>query len=262
MLFGASGRLMKHTIILDEEHRRSYSEAIRDARLMGDNQFQGWFDGSENVHQAIVRGCWDLTTHILTPIVHKYTENPEDKSALEIGYGGGKILNAICSYFNQVIGIDIHEEQEEVGAFLRAQGKSNFKLIRTLGRTIDIKSETVNFIYSLITFQHLPSFGMFESYITEAYRCLKAGGIAQLYFGKYSRLGLVDRLRFFIQGYKEITDAKPNQLGLVIRVSKAKEVCRKAGFEIIDVGTSYRRKAGEYPKAGKQNYLTLLKREL
>jgi len=48
--------------------------------------------------------------HILTPKVCEYIENPEETTALDIGYGGERILNAACGYFKQVLGIDIHEE--------------------------------------------------------------------------------------------------------------------------------------------------------
>ncbi|MFC1907128.1 class I SAM-dependent methyltransferase [Chloroflexota bacterium] len=250
---------MKHKGISDDEHRKRYSDTIRDARLAGDNQFQNWFNKSKDVHQSIVRGYWDLTTHILTPKVCKYIENPEEKTALEIGYGGGRILNAACGYFKQVLGIDIHEEQEKVDTFLRFQGKSNFKLIKTSGRTIDVESETIDFLYSFITLQHLPSFQAFNSYITEAYRCLKAGGIAQLYFGKYGKLNLVDRLRFFIQGHKEITDAKPNYTSLVIRVLKLRNYVEKLASKLLMLVLHKRASLVDIQELGGQNYLTLLK---
>lgn len=246
--------------VSDGWHRKRYSEAVREARLAGDKEFQSWFNKSKDIHQTIVRGYWDLTFHILTPKVCEYVEKPEEKVALEIGYGGGRILNAASSYFKQVFGIDIHNEQEKVETFLRSQGKSNFKLIKTLGRTIDVESETIDFIYSFIVLQHLPSFSVYESYIKETYRCLKVGGIAQLYFGKYDKLSLIDRYRFFIPGCKEITNAKPNYTSLVIRVPKVKKLCKKVGFRIIDVGTSYKRAPDGYPKIrGGQNYVTLLK---
>lgn len=208
----------------------------------------------------MLRGYWDLTFHILTPKVCEYLEKPEEKVALEIGYGGGRILNAACSYFKYVFGIDIHEEQDKVETFLKSQGKSNFKLIKTSGRTIDVGSGTIDFIYSFIVRQHLPSFSTFESYMGECYRCLKAGGIAQLYFGNWGELNPIDRLRFFIRGYKEITNAKVNYTSLVIRTTKVKRLSKKIGFKIIDVGTSYKRVPDGYPKIrGGQNYVTLLK---
>ena len=57
----------------------------------------------------------------------------------------------------------------KVETFLRSQGKSNFELIKTFGRTIDVESETIDFIYSFIVLQHLPSFSVHESYVKETY---------------------------------------------------------------------------------------------
>jgi hypothetical protein len=94
-------------------------------------------------------------------------------------------------------------------------------------------------------------------YITETYRCLKPGGVAQLYFGKHSGLSKVDQLRWLVQGYKETPDAPVNHISLVIRVSK----CKALGFEVIETGTSYKRVPDGYPAIkGGQNYVTPWKR--
>ena len=249
-----------HDQVSDDEHRQRYSEEIAKAKQAGADQFQAWFDKSRDVHQSIVRGYWDFSIHILTPEVCRHICNPEDKAALEIGYGGGRLLNAACSYFKQVIGIDIHGEQETVEEFLRSQGKQNFQLLRTTGRTIDVDSSSIDFVYSFIVLQHLPSYAVLESYVKETYRCLRAGGVAQLYYGKYSRLGLLGPLRHLIQGYKEIPTAKVNFISLVVHTFKMKGLCTGCGFEIVDSGTSFKRVPDGYPQAkGGQNYITLVK---
>lgn len=246
--------------ISDVQHQKGFAEAIRQARLSGPESFQSWFNKSGDINQSMIRGYWDLTIHILTPKVCQYIKNPEEKIALEIGYGGGRIINAACSYFKEVIGIDIHGEQETVEAFLKTQGKNNFRLIRTGGRSIDIDSESVDFVYSFIVLQHLYSFDVFVNYVKESYRCLKPEGVAQLYFGRYSRLDILSRLLYFAQGYKEIPDAPINHTSLVISVNKAKKICREVGFRILEIGTSYKDVPDGYPAIkGGQNYITLLK---
>lgn len=250
-----------NNFILDAEHQRRYLEAIKRAKMEGDDQFMSWFNKSKDIKQSIIRGYWDLMFHILTPKVCAYIKNPEEKTVLEIGYGGGRILNAACSYFKYAIGIDIHNEQKTVESFLKSQCKYNFRLTKTSGRTIDVDSESIDFIYSFIVLQHLPSFEVFESYIEESYSCLKVGGLAQLYFGKYSKLNPIDQFHYFIRGYKEIADAKVNYTSLVIRMSTVKKLCRDIGFKVIDTGTSYKNIPDGYPKIrGGQNYVTLLKR--
>ena len=184
----------------------------------------------------------------------------EKKDALEIGYGGGRILNAACSFFKEAIGIDIHDEQETVEAFLRDQGKSNFKLIKTSGRTIKVESNSIDLVYSFIVLQHLPTYEVFKDYVKETYRCLKPGGIAQLYFGKYTNLNLSQQIRYFMQGYKEIVEAPVNNISLVVMIYRAKKLCKNMGFKILDTGTSYRKAPDGYSKIkGVQSYITILK---
>lgn len=244
----------------NDEHNQEYMEAIRQARIAGMHSFQSWFNKAESVEQAIIRGYWDFGLHILTRKVCELVEEPEQKTALEIGYGGGRLLNAACSYFKKAIGIDIHDEQETVAAFLRDQGKNNFKLLKTSGMAIDVEPESIDLIYSFIVLQHLPSFDTFCGYITETHRCLEPGGVAQLYFGKFGRKMIVRYPRDFVQGCKEILDAPVNYTSLVIRISKVRKICEDTGFRVIETGSSYKRVPDGYPKIkGGQNYITLLK---
>lgn len=251
---------MSDKIKSNAEHQQNWTEAVRESQLKGAHSFQRLFDESKDVNQSIVRGYWDLTFHILTKKVCRHINNPEEKVALEIGYGGGRILNAACGYFKQVIGIDIHNEHETVETLLRSQGKSNFKLIRTSGDSIGVESESIDFIYSFIVLQHLPSFDVFVSYLKETYRCLRPGGVAQLYFGSYFLLNPLDQLRYYIRGYKELVPESPVYTTLVIRVPKAKKLCEDIGFKVVETGNSYRRGPDGYPRVvGGQNYITLLK---
>jgi ubiquinone/menaquinone biosynthesis C-methylase UbiE len=251
---------MRNCTVTDGEDDRKFEEAIRAARQGGMDSFQRWFNQSEDVQESLVRGYWDLSLHILTPKVCEYIQRPEEKVALEIGYGGGRILNAACSFFGETIGIDIHAEAESVAALLTSQGKRNFRLIRSSGKTIDVESESVDFIYSFIVLQHVPRFAVFASYVAEAHRCLKSGGVAQLYFGRYSTLRLPDQLRSVFRGYRELPERPIEQMRLLIRVAKARAVCKAAGFRVLEVGTSYKGAPDGYPdRRGGQSYVTLLK---
>ena len=76
--------------------------------------FQSWFNKCDSVEESVMAGYWDFAVHILTPVVLEHRKNPIDSNALEIGYGGGRLINDACSYFGHVIGIDIHEEKSFV----------------------------------------------------------------------------------------------------------------------------------------------------
>ena len=244
-----------------EIHQNRYSDAIRNAKNLGIDAFQNWFNRSQNVQQSIVRGYWDFSIHMLTPTVCKLIVAPEQKTALEIGFGGGRLLNAACKYFQYAIGVDIHEEQAYVETFLKEQGNQNFKLLRTTNNKIAIEANSVGFVYSFIVLQHLPTLDSLTGYLEEIHRVLEPNGVAQLYFGKFNNLKLFERLKAFMIGYKEIINPPVNHISLVLRVSKMRTLCQIYGFQVVESGSSYKAVPDGFPKSrGGQNYVTLLRR--
>jgi SAM-dependent methyltransferase len=253
---------MKPPDTLLAEHQHRYCAAIKQARRKGPEPFQAWFnrETSHSLDQVIKRGYWDFSCHILTPTVCKYIERPEEQVALEIGYGGGRLLNAACSYFHMAVGIDIHGEHDAAEAFLKSQGTHNFKLLQTTGATIDVPDESIDFIYSFIVLQHLPSFAVFASYLRETCRTLMPGGVAQLYFGNFSRLHPLYQGYYFWRGYREVANKPANHITLTVRVSRVRALCRTYGLKVVETGTSYYRTPDGYPhKPGGQRYVTLVK---
>lgn len=251
---------MSEKSLSGETHQKRYSDAIHAAKNLGIDAFQNWFNRSQNVHQSIVRGYWDFSMHILTPTVCKLMVAPEQKTALEIGYGGGRLLNAACKYFQYAIGVDIHEEQAFVETFLKEQGNQNFKLLRTTNNKIAIEANSVGFVYSFIVLQHLPTLDSLTGYLEEIHRVLEPNGVAQLYFGKFSKLKPVEQLKSFIVGYKEINNPSVNHISLVLRVGKMRTLCQTYGFQVVASGSSYKTVPDGFPKSrGGQNYVTLLR---
>lgn len=258
-LMGYTSFIMKK-VLSDGEHQKFYSDAISMAKKKGQDIFQGWFNKSNSVRESEVRGYWDFAFHILTKKVCLHLSLPHTKTALEIGYGGGRILNAACDFFGQTIGIDIHNEKESVEAFLRKNGKSNFTLLRTSGREIGVPSQSIDFVYSFIVLQHLPTFEVLQSYVAETWRVLKPGGVSQLYFGRFPGHNPRRLISYLLNGYFEITDAAVNSRSLAVQKWKMKQLCRKCGFKVIDSGPSYKGVPDGYPKSrGGQYYVTLLK---
>ncbi len=108
--------------------------------------------------------------------------------------------------------------------------------------------------------QHVALFDVFRSYVTETYRCLKSGGVAQLYFGRYSRLPYHQQARAFTKGYCELDNQPVNHTNLVIRTRKAIQVARSLGFSVIDHGDLAGKAQDGAPDArGRQSFMTLLK---
>ncbi len=230
-----------------------------------DTKFHNWFDPTDSIDETLVRGNWDFSFHILKDKVCEYINNPHEKNVLEIGYGGGRLLNAACNFFNSATGIDIHDNSSKVADFIKSNGNNNFKLIKTDGHSIDLESNSIDLVYSFIVLCHMDSIDKIKSYINESFRVVKSGGLAQLYYLSFRynrRLGYKNLLNGF---HVSFPNEKNNQwTGLpMCRIHDyyMKKLVEKAGFKIIELGKAYRKVPDGYPNnMGMQNYLTLLKK--
>lgn len=251
-------------------HILGFKEEISKAANKSEDDFFTWFNESKDKDAAFVRGHWDFSYHILRPS-WKYVASPEEKNALEIGYGGGRILAAASHYFNSVTGIDVHDNSELVDAELHRRGVLNAKLLRTAGDSIPLDSGTIDFVYSFIVLQHVEKYEIFSTYLKEIYRVMKPEGIAVLYFGRksYFSLGKSSRLLLFADmvletfllrhGYREFP-ARVNETNLVISSFHARNLARSLGFEILNSMVSRRKVPDGIKLFGGQNGLVLKKR--
>jgi SAM-dependent methyltransferase len=236
----------------DEAHRQRYSKAIRDARDAGGDSFQSWFNRADSEEAAFRQGFWDFAFHILTRPVYEHIEGPGALTALEIGCGGGRLLNAAAEFFGHAIGIDVHGELDAVGEMLAARGRTNVTLLQTDGTRIPVDDASVDFVYSFIVLQHLPRFDALVRYVEETHRVLRPGGVAQLY---YAKLHSHDPRR----RYREI-DAPVNHVSLAVAPRELKRLARAAGFTVVATGGSVKRAPDGHPdKPGGQVHATLLK---
>lgn len=72
--------------------------------------FWGFFDQrGKDLNEQLVRGQWDMALQILRDPAPRYLRQTTDKTALEIGYGGGRLLAAAARYFKFVYGVDVHQ---------------------------------------------------------------------------------------------------------------------------------------------------------
>jgi len=222
---------------VDAEHIAKYRDAIDKAASGGELAFQQWFCKSGSLKQTEIRGYWDFVIHNLTPKVMAEISDPENKTVLEIGYGGGRLIKAASSFFGKAIGVDIHSSVPNIPSVTLLVGD---------GKTLPVESESVDFVYSFIVFLHLQSFDAFVSYLKETRRVLRHGGIAQIYFG------LKD-----VEGHScNIVPA--NHASLEIGFETAEAEARKAGLSVIDKGRSYKSAPNGFPNViGQQAYLTL-----
>jgi ubiquinone/menaquinone biosynthesis C-methylase UbiE len=251
-------------------HIVGFREEISKVAVSNDDDFFTWFDLSKDKDAAFVRGSWDFTIHVALPAAH-FLFKTEDKVALEIGHGGGRILAAASRHFKNVIGIDIHDCNQKVELELKQRGISNFRLIQTDGKELPLEDSSVDFVYSFIVLMHIEKYDIFKEYLNETSRVLKANSIAVVYFGrkwllssnKSSRfLYLIDKFleRILLpKGFKELP-ARVNEINLLVSLSHAKSLARKSGFEVLADLVSHKKVPDGVHLFGVQNGLVLRKK--
>jgi SAM-dependent methyltransferase len=102
---------------------------------------------------------------------------PSRGKALDFGCGVGRLTQALCAHFDEVLGLDIapsmigHAERLN-----RFAGKCAYRLNDTVELS-GVESASVDFVLSILTLQHMrPEYS--TSYIREFFRVLKPGGTA------------------------------------------------------------------------------------
>jgi len=229
--------------------------------------FFNWFNESGgDTDTNFIKGECEFTLYVLMPAM-KLLKDLKNKVALEIGYGGGRLLAAASHSFKEVIGVDIHSKVNIVDTELRKRGIDNFKLLQNDGKSISINDSSIDLVYSFIVLQHVEKVEIFNNYLKETYRVLKPGGVAVLFFGRLFQISSdtesktlyrLDRFleRFHSKGYQEIV-AQVNCTNLKISLDYAKKKSKQEGFTILGQGVS--KKLPNFTKYGGQLFLILKK---
>ncbi len=250
-------------------HEAGFRDAITRMAHVNDDAFFSWFDHAQDKESSFVRGTWDFMLHIGQPLA-PYLARPETKVAVEIGHGGGRILAAASRCFESVIGVDIHDQNDKVQAALAERGVNNVRLAKTGGAVLPVASQMADCVYSFIVLQHVEKYSVFKRYFEEAYRVLKPGGTAVLYFGRRYRwsfnrtsrlLYALDRLVepvLMRTGYEEVP-APVNSTNLRVSLPHAKKLARTIGFTVMRALVSRRRVPDGVALYGGQHGLVLKK---
>jgi SAM-dependent methyltransferase len=99
------------------------------------------------------------------------------RRALEIGCGPGRLMRPMSWNFGEIHGVDVSDEMIRMAA-QKLKGTPNAFPRATDGTDLSCyANEFFDFVYSYAVFQHIPSAAVVFSYLTEAWRVLKPGGI-------------------------------------------------------------------------------------
>ena len=157
--------------------------------------------------------------------------------ALEIGCGMGRICRALAERFDRVIGYDISTEMLRQARELVPDERVDFRL--TDGASLPgVADASVDLVLTFTVFQHIPSVDVIRSYVREAGRVLKPGGVFVVQWNgtrgstrwRLKRAFMDVRQR--LGGGDRYGRDAPQFLGSRIEVDAMRGLLREAGLEL------------------------------
>ncbi len=154
--------------------------------------------------------------------------DPKEMAVLEIGCGAGRVTRALAQFFGTVYAVDISREmvaraRHAVRDFPHARiyrnnGKDLSVVRRHWWNRLGIGAGVqVDFVFSTMVFQHIPSGEIVENYVREAHRLLRPGGL----------------FKFQVQGAPlGRIDPGDSWVGATFTEQEARDMARRCGFEM------------------------------
>jgi SAM-dependent methyltransferase len=170
-----------------------------------------------------------LDVHILNDLENICGgRDPREMKVLEIGCGAGRVTRALAGFFGRVYAVDISGEM--VRRARRAlKAFPNARVFHNNGRDLSVVHDRwwnrfgigeelrIDFAFSCIVFQHIPSRVVIESYVREVNRLLRPGGL----------------FKFQVQGFADLVFGAPDSwIGVPFTEDDAREMAERCGFEM------------------------------
>jgi SAM-dependent methyltransferase len=171
----------------------------------------------------------ELRNHILNDLENICQgRDPKSMKVLEIGCGAGRVTRALARFFGEVYAVDISRQMVRQ-ARLALTGFPQAHIFRNNGKDLSVVRRRwwhrfgmggriqLDFAFSCLVFQHIPSRAVIESYVCEVNRLLRPGAL----------------FKFQVQGY---TDAEPDLddswSGETFSQEDARRLAQRSGFEL------------------------------
>jgi SAM-dependent methyltransferase len=205
--------------------RRDWEQRAREnARYYVATGNEQWSD--EEFYQS---GVTELEQQVLNDLSNVCQgKDPKDMKVLDIGCGAGRITRALAGFFGQVYAVDISGEMVRQARDALRQFP-NAHVFRNNGKDLTVVREhwwnrfglgkplQLDFAFSVIVFQHIPSREIIENYVREVNRLLRPGGL----------------FKFQVQGNPHVQqNAEDSWVGVSFTEREAREMAERCGFEM------------------------------
>ena len=153
--------------------------------------------------------------------------DPRDIKVLEIGCGAGRVTRAFAGFFGYVYAVDISREMVRQ-ARRAVAGFPNARVFHNSGKDLSVVRDhwwnrfgigrvQVDFAFSFMVFQHIPSREIIENYVRETGRLLRSGGL----------------FKFQVQGCPLVeAETEGSWLGVPFTEQDARQMAGRTGFEM------------------------------
>ncbi|MBS1857660.1 MAG: methyltransferase domain-containing protein [Acidobacteria bacterium] len=156
-------------------------------------------------------------------------KDPRQMRVLEIGCGAGRVTRAFAGFFGEVYAVDISREmvrqaRAAVAGFPNAHVfHNNGKDLTAIGGKwwhrlgLGSPPPPMDFAFSFMVFQHIPSRTIIENYVREVHRLLRPGAL----------------FKFQVQGAPDVeADNQHSWVGVTFSEADAREMAERCGFEL------------------------------
>jgi SAM-dependent methyltransferase len=195
-----------------ERMRRDWDERAREnARYYVNTEREDWTD-----EDFFASGERTVAEEILTDMINICQgKDPREMRVLEIGCGAGRVTRALARLFGTVYGVDISGEM--IAQAQRALADyPNAHLYQNSGADLAVLGEVeIDFAFSSIVFQHIPSREVIGNYVREVHRLMRPGGL----------------FKFQVQGVPAVESQLDSWLGVSFSDAQAVELAERSGFE-------------------------------
>ena len=148
------------------------------------------FDLTGSEESWVSKGFLDFFTHLLPSDVMSLINRPLHKlSCLEIGVGGGRLALPASHVFKNVYGVDIHDNLDKTGEWLKKRGCKNVVLTQDMS---SIPDSSIDFVFSYLVFQHFYHESQVIEYLNEIKRVLSPTGVCSICYAHLDPLDIDD----------------------------------------------------------------------